>query len=77
MEETDAALTGSLVISSLSFVNSQFIGETIARFQAEHPDLHITLNASTTGFLAFREADIALAARPTEGRLIAGAAPCR
>ena len=65
-------LTGSLRISSISFINTHFIGPQMIDFQRHHPDLKISLEASDERVsLAYREADVALRlARPTEGRLI-------
>ena len=65
-------VSGDLRISSISFVNTYFIGPRMVEFQREHPDLAISLEASDDRVsLAYREADVALRlARPSEGRLI-------
>lgn len=65
-------VTGELKISSISFINTHFIGPRMIEFQRDHPDLAISLEASDDRVsLAYREADVALRlARPSEGRLI-------
>ena len=65
-------VSGELRISSISFVNTYFIGPLMVDFQREHPDLSISLEGSDERVsLAYREADVALRlARPSEGRLI-------
>ena len=67
-----SGLTGELRVSSISFINTYFIGPRMIEFQREHPDLTISLEASDDRVsLAYREADVALRlARPSEGRLI-------
>lgn len=67
-----SGVTGELRISSISFINTYFIGSRMLDFQAQHPDLKISLEASDDRVsLAYREADVALRlARPSEGRLI-------
>lgn len=67
-----SGVTGELRLSSISFVNTYFIGPRIIEFQRDHPDLLISLEASDDRVsLAYREADVALRlARPSEGRLI-------
>ena len=67
-----AGVTGELRISSISFINAQFIGPRMIEFQRDHPDLSVSLEASDDRVsLAYREADVALRlARPSEGRLI-------
>ena len=71
-EESTDALTGTLVISALSFINSHFLSTALPGFTAKNPDLQISIDASDERVsLAFREADLALRlARPREGRLI-------
>ncbi len=67
-----AGVTGKLRVSSISFINAQFIGPRMIELQRDHPDLSISLEASDDRVsLAYREADVALRlARPSEGRLI-------
>lgn len=67
-----SGVTGELRLSSISFINTYFIGPRMIEFQRDHPDLAISLEASDDRVsLAYREADIALRlARPSEGRLI-------
>jgi len=67
-----SGVTGELRLSSISFINTYFIGPRMIEFQRDHPDLEISLEASDDRVsLAYREADIALRlARPSEGRLI-------
>lgn len=67
-----SGVTGELRISSISFINTHFIGPRMLEFQREHPELTISLEASDERVsLAYREADVALRlARPSEGRLI-------
>ncbi len=67
-----SGVSGELRISSISFVNTYFIGPQMLEFQREHPELTISLEASDDRVsLAYREADVALRlARPSEGRLI-------
>lgn len=67
-----SGVTGELRLSSISFINTYFIGPRMIEFQRDHPDLSISLDASDDRVsLAYREADVALRlARPAEGRLI-------
>ena len=71
-DQRRSSVSGELRISSISFVNTYFMGPRMVEFQREHRDLSIALDASDDRVsLAYREADVALRlARPSEGRLI-------
>ncbi|MEM7268301.1 MAG: LysR family transcriptional regulator [Pseudomonadota bacterium] len=65
-------LSGELRVSSISFINTYFLGPAMPTLTAENPELKIALEATDERVsLAYREADVAMRlARPTEGRLI-------
>ncbi len=71
-DQRRSSVSGDLRISSISFINTYFIGPRMVEFQREHPELTVALDASDDRVsLAYREADVALRlARPSEGRLI-------
>ena len=68
-DQRRSTVTGELRISSISFINTYFMGPRLVEFQREHPGLNISLDASDDRVsLAYREADVALRlARPSEG----------
>lgn len=73
LEAKTKNLVGALKVNSLSFINTHFIAQHVARFQLTHPEVTLTIDASDDIVsLAYRQADIALRlTRPTEGRLVA------